>query len=195
MRAILTSICMFSALITTGLCLICEHCIDIHRDSCSGISKKCNEGDMCVIKLENATAGGKSYLSIFKGCEKEDPRICGNVLDSNSTGFSFIFYTVCCKEDNCNSRKVIVPPINTTENGLECPSCYISGSFECTTTETIKCVGTQEQCFDFSGEMRLPGQKFQPQAIKGCTRAGGCEVGFPVVKGMTIVEQKRLECT
>ncbi|XP_030068840.1 phospholipase A2 inhibitor and Ly6/PLAUR domain-containing protein [Microcaecilia unicolor] len=194
MRAFLTSICIFSALIAIGLCLTCDHCLNIEGDSCSGLSAECNEGEMCLTHIENATKGNEGHLACFKGCGKYDPRICKKALYAHSDTFSFVLYTECCNEDNCNSGTVTVPPINTTENGFECPTCYIIGSSECTSTKTIKCVGNEEQCFNSVGNVRMPGDKFEEQAIQGCISTGSCEIGFSATKGMTALAMKKFTC-
>ncbi|XP_030068838.1 phospholipase A2 inhibitor and Ly6/PLAUR domain-containing protein-like [Microcaecilia unicolor] len=195
MRAFLTSICIFSALIATGLSLTCDHCMNIEGDSCSGISAECNEGETCVTKIESVTHGDKKgHLACFKGCGKYDPKICKKTMYSHSDGLNFVLYTECCNEDNCNCGTVKVPPINTTENGFECPTCYHTGSSECISPKIMKCVGNEGQCFDFSGNMRIPGGHYEEQVIKGCVSAGACDIGLQLLKGLTIFELKRFSC-
>ncbi|XP_030069344.1 phospholipase A2 inhibitor and Ly6/PLAUR domain-containing protein-like isoform X1 [Microcaecilia unicolor] len=194
MRVFLTSIYTFSALIATGFCLTCDHCLYLHGDSCSGFSDKCKEDEICVTKIENATVGNDVRLSVFKGCERYDPRDGNTTIYYSSDKYIFHFYTKYCNEDNCNRRRIRVPVINMTKNGVECPTCYVTGSFECTETGTMKCVGEQEQCLDFSGIMRRPGLPFEKHATRGCVNAGTCEIGFPALKGNTCLQQNRLIC-
>ncbi|XP_030069346.1 phospholipase A2 inhibitor and Ly6/PLAUR domain-containing protein-like isoform X2 [Microcaecilia unicolor] len=175
MRVFLTSIYTFSALIATGFCLTCDHCLYLHGDSCSGFSDKCKEDEICVTKIENATVGNDVRLSVFKGCERYDPRDGNTTIYYSSDKYIFHFYTKYCNEDNCNRRR-------------------IRGSFECTETGTMKCVGEQEQCLDFSGIMRRPGLPFEKHATRGCVNAGTCEIGFPALKGNTCLQQNRLIC-
>ncbi|XP_029433174.1 phospholipase A2 inhibitor and Ly6/PLAUR domain-containing protein-like [Rhinatrema bivittatum] len=194
MRASLISICIFSALIVTGLSLNCHKCLNTTAVECSPISVSCNEGEMCITRLENNTVGNDVRLSIKKGCEKYDPFLCTtpNFLDGSI--FHYDAFTLCCDEDNCNSGPVTIPARNTTLNGLQCPSCYVEGSLKCTKEETINCTGNQGQCGELYGEVRRPDQPFKNATWKGCVTTGACERGFNVTVATTAMKGVHTSC-
>nr|XP_033770769.1 phospholipase A2 inhibitor and Ly6/PLAUR domain-containing protein-like [Geotrypetes seraphini] len=195
MRAFLTSICIIFALTATGLCLICERCLNIHGGSCSGASVKCKEDEaVCVSRTENTTIENDSRLSMFKGCMKYDPNICDTILHGGNDRFQNMIYNKCCKEDNCNRESFTVPPLNLTENGLECPTCYTNSSYECSPNGIMKCTGKEEQCYYFSATIRRPGLPFGKHASRGCISTGCCEICLPLLKGMTYTEIKNFTC-
>ncbi|XP_030068318.1 phospholipase A2 inhibitor and Ly6/PLAUR domain-containing protein-like [Microcaecilia unicolor] len=194
MRAFLSSICIFSALIVTGLCLICDHCVNLHGHSCETVSSPCKDEEVCVTTLENSTVGNDMRLSVFKGCQKYDPRIPEGIILYSGGPVFFTGYIEYCKEDNCNNGTVTVPAINMTKNGLECPACYIKGSYECTEVGTIKCIGNQEQCLEYSGELRRPGTPFEKYEYKGCATTGACDFSPSVLMGLTFRKNLKLTC-
>nr|XP_033770771.1 phospholipase A2 inhibitor and Ly6/PLAUR domain-containing protein-like [Geotrypetes seraphini] len=195
MRTFLTSICIIFALTATGLCLNCDHCLNIYNDSCSGVSDKCKEDEtVCVSRRESATTENNLHSSMFKGCMKYDPNVCDRPLHTTSIGFDFYMYNKCCKEDNCNRESFTVPPLNLTENGLECPVCHAIDSYDCTPERTIKCVGNQDQCYVYSGELRNPSRPFHQLASRGCIVSGSCEFGPGLLKGLTIHNYTTLNC-
>ncbi|XP_029433372.1 phospholipase A2 inhibitor and Ly6/PLAUR domain-containing protein-like [Rhinatrema bivittatum] len=194
MRASLISICIFSALIVTGLSLNCHKCLNTTGVECSPISETCNEGEMCMTRLENNTVGNDVHMSIKKGCKKYDPFLCTTQICLNGGNFSYDAFSLCCDEDNCNSGPVTMPERNTTLNGLQCPSCYVEGSSKCTKEETINCTGNQGQCGELDGEVRRPDQPFKNVAWKVCVTTGACERNFNLTVATTAMKGVHSSC-
>ncbi|XP_071968996.1 uncharacterized protein [Engystomops pustulosus] len=80
----------------------------------------------------------------FRGCEQRGG------LTSQSHKMKFT--TDCCSTDNCSVPIPMLPPDNSTFNGLFCPasSSFLGDDYE--PGHAMKCSGDEDQCFQFRSE-------------------------------------------
>ncbi|XP_077312191.1 phospholipase A2 inhibitor and Ly6/PLAUR domain-containing protein-like [Lithobates pipiens] len=156
--------------------LICQKCENFLGETCTSYTNDtCLKGvKRCFVNIMMEKMGEKIYYQSTRGC--------ATYIGSCINGFSMVVGTgvnmmvstpFCCEGDLCNTRPVVVPPLNTTVNGLKCPACIKKGT-ACTPTETAICVGSQDHCFEFSGGV-FNGTAYEDWAFSGCTTGNVCE--------------------
>ncbi|XP_061453735.1 phospholipase A2 inhibitor and Ly6/PLAUR domain-containing protein-like [Rhineura floridana] len=170
MRTYLAS-CLFSILLTTGVCLQCEQCSS-NTDSCTGMPHLCGPSDnACLTLTTEIVTGHDIWLATYKGCTK--------LMYCPPSPMSFTFpnqrkrrVAKCCRKNLCNSGAVTLPRLRTRPNGLKCPGC-ISKDPRCVPTEIIKCNGWEDNCvyYDVSVE---DDRKIHTHAKRGCGTRRAC---------------------
>ncbi|XP_074795187.1 phospholipase A2 inhibitor and Ly6/PLAUR domain-containing protein-like [Natator depressus] len=82
--------------------------------------------------------------------------------------------TRCNNADNCNSGTLEVPTGSTTENGLQCPTCFALNFTVCNSSIT-PCTGDETYCLDFTGLLKK-GSSSSPFQAKGCATASAQDI-------------------
>ncbi|XP_078507228.1 phospholipase A2 inhibitor and Ly6/PLAUR domain-containing protein-like [Lissotriton helveticus] len=181
MQVFLTTTIFLSSVITEGSSLICEHCLSINNNSCSGSFDQCPQGvTHCINGLRNKTVGPKVVLTAFKGCLKPAKlATCGKEVVITGAGISLQITRNCCDSDKCNHHEIYVHPVNVTANGYKCPACFTDQSSDgCTPAEDILCVGKEDKCTTFTKSGSKPGKPVKRYSMRGCATTDACDVGL-----------------
>ncbi|XP_069496926.1 phospholipase A2 inhibitor and Ly6/PLAUR domain-containing protein-like [Ambystoma mexicanum] len=134
-------------LAANGHCLVCEVCINLAGNSCSGDHEPCNSLETsCIATLTETTLGSETAVVHTKGCGNE----CHLPVSMTAGNFHVKTISRCCHSDHCNSGLIDWTPTNTTANGNTCPSCLAENSQYCNKSETISCTGSENQCIKFT---------------------------------------------
>ncbi|XP_073425964.1 phospholipase A2 inhibitor and Ly6/PLAUR domain-containing protein-like [Dendrobates tinctorius] len=180
--------------ISIGNTLNCQHCKAVGQDDCSGPSLECkNEEDVCVQGIEHNVLDGDKRPTAHRGCFNFT-MVCNQVVTLNTGRFQLNFYNKCCKTDDCNSGPIEMPPLNNTENGLYCKSCFVEGSYKCENYESVACTCNQGDCIEFSGDGTRPGDVEKKYAFAGCATKGACVIGYKILLGTSVGQVESLRC-
>ncbi|XP_042295279.1 phospholipase A2 inhibitor and Ly6/PLAUR domain-containing protein-like [Sceloporus undulatus] len=168
MKALL-GLFLFSLLLTSGAFLECETCFAT-SSNCTGAWERCEDDeDTCAFGITEKAQGGKSELTVEKGCHSSENCTSGWILVTFGKGEFIRKSTNCCTEEDCSSAFSHWPLLNTTANGKRCPACF-SVSKACLPA-VVNCTGSEDYCLDLVTytsytEMRIH--------LKGCTTESTC---------------------
>nr|XP_034976719.1 phospholipase A2 inhibitor 25 kDa subunit-like [Zootoca vivipara] len=165
---VLLGLLLLSVLLTPGDSLECETCVGTGA-SCNGKKMSCSANeDTCAVSLTESKVDQVSTQTIFKGCSST--KACGQGLYSINLGKMMTTrgMAVCCKDADCTSVSVSLPPINNKVNGKKCPACYSLLS-PCS-SDVAECTGAEDQCLDLS--IKSGGIEI---TMRGCTTKNYCE--------------------
>lgn len=190
---------IFGTVIAAGCALRCDTCnvTSVGVDNCPGVAQECeNQDDFCATQIEYNILGGDNKQTVRKRCMPKDQElICNRPMLLNTTEqFQFLLYSTCCNSDCCNSGGIQMPLVNLTENGHSCQSCFVEGSLQCSTFETVNCTCQQFQCFNFSGNATRPGDIEKPYAFQGCITNGTCMVDLHNLPGSKVSKDAVYTC-
>ncbi|XP_030069045.1 phospholipase A2 inhibitor and Ly6/PLAUR domain-containing protein isoform X2 [Microcaecilia unicolor] len=178
MNAFLTGFCILSALVVTGDALNCEVCYAENR-SCESSSQSCNQDnkyDECQSSTTEIYNGG-NMTTIFKKSCVLFPPTCNSSLSFSTQNLTMRFQSRCCNSENCNTDTIILPPKNTTKNGVRCPVCEASYSNICDSKgQIMECTGEEIKCINYVGKINERGWNITQIAYRGCTTKEDCEV-------------------
>nr|QDH44595.1 sodefrin precursor-like factor C [Hyloscirtus phyllognathus] len=181
--------------ITIGEALRCLECKAEGKTNCPGQSVECmDKNDFCVTSIEYDILYGNLTPTIRRGCMNVS-KVCDGTIAMNSTGYQLMFHNDCCYTDNCNSGEIKMPKLNTTGNGLQCPSCFVEGGYECNSHQPVSCSGNQRDCFIYIGKGYIPGTgQNKYYYIAGCTTGDTCEFGPLALVGAEVGVPRILMC-
>ncbi|XP_063168240.1 phospholipase A2 inhibitor and Ly6/PLAUR domain-containing protein-like [Candoia aspera] len=175
--ATLPSLILFlAAHLTQGSCLICETCIGPGKD-CTGLNRTCGRtADACLTFVGINSLGAEKMTETVKTCTAG--RACQPEPVSVTINSDIHFWSTssCCRDDLCNSKKLNVPPVNTTPNGLTCPACFNLGFDQCEVIESLSCTGEDNHCITSSGTLSTGGITPMIFAARGCSSASACSL-------------------
>nr|AKA95439.1 sodefrin precursor-like factor [Notophthalmus viridescens] len=99
---------------------------------------------------------------------------CGVCSDRSSMDCSGELVTCDQTVESCQTAitdLTIVPPENTTLNGVKCPTCVVDGELSCEATEVLECVGEMTNCLYIAATFRNTATPPKQAAYRGCTCA------------------------
>ncbi|MEE6481797.1 hypothetical protein FKM82_012992 [Ascaphus truei] len=192
MRFLLSIVCLLSASITAGHCLVCLECFNQTGSSCVGSLVTC--ASCLTIVTYKDYADNSTSSMIAKSCSL-NPEIC-NISYSLTVGTVHTAFTSsCCYTDYCNNDTIQAPPKNTTENGVVCPSCFLPDADSCEANDTKKCGGPEIKCINFSGKV-YDTDAFNQYAFQGCVTDNVCNAkSIPLYPITQLSEGYRLQCS
>ncbi|XP_065275903.1 phospholipase A2 inhibitor and Ly6/PLAUR domain-containing protein-like [Emys orbicularis] len=169
-------LCLLPALLATtsaqGETLTCNTCFG-QTETCSFAPGTCQDNKAtggCLSVAEDITLDGTQNTYFYKQClssYKSDIEVPISFTVGN--GQYVRINTTRCNTDNCNSALPGVPTGSTTENGLQCPTCFALNFTVCNSAIT-PCTGDETYCMDFTGFL-YQGPSFSPFQAKGCASA------------------------
>ncbi|XP_065276594.1 phospholipase A2 inhibitor gamma subunit B-like [Emys orbicularis] len=166
------AVCILTALLATGSCLQCEHCVGLGQN-CTGDLHTCGTGeDFCGVVFTEATQAGEKVHTIIKRCVTSSQCEAGPVSMNFGQGMTTRTGVACCVGDACRTTTVTVPPANTKPNGRSCRGCYVLNADQCN-EQTIACTGPETQCIDVAGTVTMGGSQMQT-IMKGCASESVC---------------------
>uniref|UniRef100_A0A803KEJ2 UPAR/Ly6 domain-containing protein n=1 Tax=Xenopus tropicalis TaxID=8364 RepID=A0A803KEJ2_XENTR len=167
---------------------VCKTCFARDERECSRFNTTmCTGSETFCVEYEVRTeAGNDSYPTILKSCS-QNPEMCNISYHLSTTTTRMELTSSCCDTEFCNNDTMHTPSQNTTENGIECPSCFEMNADSCEANETIRCTGSENKCISFSGKMSDSEQgDCIPFALQGCATEDTCYASdfplFPVTR-------------
>ncbi|KAM4650604.1 phospholipase A2 inhibitor and Ly6/PLAUR domain-containing protein-like [Discoglossus pictus] len=131
--------------ITSGDALLCRKCISTEESSCTGPYVSCNPGYTCASKYrKTAILSSAPEIGFERLCQ--EPSECGNIFNVRFPLLTLLSTTSCCNTDYCDPPQIKSSSLNTTLNGVLCPSCYSLLFDSCTPNGTIACQGLETMC-------------------------------------------------
>ncbi|KAM3921583.1 uncharacterized protein RB166_010993 [Leptodactylus fuscus] len=85
----------------------------------------------------------------------------------------------CCDTDNCTPAIPPGPAVNTTTNGVVCPSCISADSSGCSPTDIVTCIGNEDTCV--LERVKITGSNSAAFSTRGCATKSLCNVGSQVI--------------
>ncbi|XP_071968954.1 phospholipase A2 inhibitor and Ly6/PLAUR domain-containing protein-like [Engystomops pustulosus] len=136
-------------LMASGNCLECITCLRTadHPTDCTGLTRPCAPAQVCMT-LHMRTLYIMNGLNLhFVRRQCIDSIACGQRGSLSSKSHKTKFSIDCCSTDNCRVAIPMLPPDNTTFNGLLCPasSSMLGDVYE--PGQAMKCSGDEDQCF------------------------------------------------
>ncbi|OCT73268.1 phospholipase A2 inhibitor and Ly6/PLAUR domain-containing protein [Xenopus laevis] len=194
MRMFLTSVCIFCVFITAGNCLLCTECNNQTSSSCEGSLVTC-ESCLTVITDVQIQNGNASSPTIFKSCNM-NPEMCNISYHLSTTTTHMGLTSSCCDTEFCNNATMHTPSQNTTENGMECPSCFEMNANFCEANDTVRCTGSENKCISFYGKMSDSDQGDCIQfALQGCATENICySSDIPLIPVTRLCEASTTQC-
>ncbi|XP_077113426.1 phospholipase A2 inhibitor and Ly6/PLAUR domain-containing protein-like [Ranitomeya variabilis] len=194
-RILIVSFTIFWAILWTGEAIRCQQCKEIGEEYCSGPFVECeNEDAVCTTAKEYSSINGETEVTAFRGCLDSYMK-CNQLLTMNADVFNMTFYYDCCDSDDCNNGTIVVPPLNTTENGVICPHCFKVGSYQCEEYDYIACTGNQRACMEFGGDATRAGHEEGKYAFACCASGDVCQIGYDILIGCSVGDFKNMNCT
>ncbi|CAJ0951451.1 unnamed protein product [Ranitomeya imitator] len=99
----------------------------------------------------------------------------------------------CCYTDNCTPSPPVLPPDNTVQNGLTCPSCTGNDVDWCETGTTMECTGDETLCIVQHSKML--GTLSRDSILRGCATPTICNIGNQSVITDGITVEVWISCT
>ncbi|CAM4625296.1 unnamed protein product [Lepidochelys kempii] len=178
-------LCLLPALLATtsaqtipSATLTCKTCFGQTKE-CSFVPGICQDNKAtggCLSVAEDIKLDGTQDMSFFKQClssYKSDIKVPISFTVGNGQ-YVRINTARCNDADNCNSGALEVPTGSTTENGLQCPTCFALNFTVCNSTIT-PCTGDETYCLDFTGFLKN-GPSSSPFQAKGCATASAQDI-------------------
>ncbi|XP_030067176.1 phospholipase A2 inhibitor and Ly6/PLAUR domain-containing protein isoform X2 [Microcaecilia unicolor] len=193
MRAVLTGLCILSALIVPGTSLSCQECTDLQHNNCTSAPKQCQSSQThCVSILRQTVLSGSNMMSIIKSCgTKKD---CDMTTSTNAGNFQMITISRCCNTDNCNTPQINIPAKEIKSNGLYCMSCYSGSSHTCDKKENTTCVGGEDRCIQYDVTVTAGGPETKI-AVHGCATKNLCDTQGRAAYYGSSFEMKSFQCS
>ncbi|CAJ0947463.1 unnamed protein product [Ranitomeya imitator] len=181
MKNLVVLVCVTSALVGSVFSYKCYSCFSRNSTTCNETETECL-GDRCMTGSQHAYNNGTVYNSILKGCANET--LCGAKGSAVMENVKYRFYMNCCTGNLCNTDGYELPAEDPTPNGVKCPTAYCKGSFqECKTEKEMNCTGSMDQCFEFRGDTKDPGDTEGKYSVKGCMNSDSCKFNFDCALG------------
>ncbi|CAM4697055.1 unnamed protein product [Lepidochelys olivacea] len=178
-------LCLLPALLATtsaqtipSATLTCKTCFGQTKE-CGFVPGICQDNKAtggCLSVAEDIKLDGTQDMSFFKQClssYKSDIKVPISFTVGNGQ-YVRINTARCNDADNCNSGALEVPTGSTTENGLQCPTCFALNFTVCNSTIT-PCTGDETYCLDFTGFLKN-GPSSSPFEAKGCATASAQDI-------------------
>ncbi|XP_056398591.1 phospholipase A2 inhibitor and Ly6/PLAUR domain-containing protein-like [Hyla sarda] len=142
-----------SALLAAGGALECEVCYAINSNTCSGHYEHCKSPRArCTVTLTEKTLqndnGEMRSVVLEKSCGSVHS--CSHPATLTTEEFRVRVTTMCCSQNYCNNGTVSWTALNSTENGLSCPSCFARNSQTCDVKSHVNCTGAENHCVQYS---------------------------------------------
>ncbi|XP_065275975.1 phospholipase A2 inhibitor and Ly6/PLAUR domain-containing protein-like [Emys orbicularis] len=169
-------LCLLPALLATsaqGQTLTCNTCFG-QTETCKFAPGTCQDNNVtggCLSVAEAITLDGTQNTNFYKQCLSSytsDIKVPISFTVGNGK-YVRINIKQCNNADKCNSPVLGVPTGSTTENGLQCPTCFALNFALCNSSVT-PCTGDETYCIDFTGFL-YQGPSFSPFEAKGCASA------------------------
>ncbi|XP_075045812.1 phospholipase A2 inhibitor gamma subunit B-like [Mixophyes fleayi] len=193
MKSILIFLSIICAVARTDDVLKCIQCQKTNSDTCEGESVNCPNCTQCMVASELLEIGNSTYHSIRKDCNPGFP--CKQLYCSDFNNAIIRVSVQCCTGDNCNTDNYKMPPEDIERKGKICPACFKFGSTECISDDTERCIHPEDQCVDYLGKVRDPGNNVKDYSYKGCISPLGCKFKFSALVGLQEVENEHFICT
>uniref|UniRef100_A0A8C5R919 UPAR/Ly6 domain-containing protein n=1 Tax=Leptobrachium leishanense TaxID=445787 RepID=A0A8C5R919_9ANUR len=191
MRTFLNLICIFAASVTSGNGILCPECFNSTTANCEGSLATCAS---CQTVVAESGHGNNSVSVIEKSCSVY-PDSCNFAYSVTASDFHISFNSSCCDTELCNNGSVQVLPRNTTENGLECPSCFMENATECCANQTVQCTGQETKCVNFTGSLFDQGS-CRNYTLQACVTENVCKSQvLPLYPKTQLCEVQRVECS
>ncbi|XP_053308195.1 phospholipase A2 inhibitor and Ly6/PLAUR domain-containing protein-like [Spea bombifrons] len=179
-------LCILSALIATGNCLLCMQCSSFSDAPCAGSAQNCSSPkEVCATtRIRNSGYYWQNSFYI---------RSCINATECDTSGIITGQYlktltsTTCCYTDNCTAPVVRFPVENGTANGLYCPS-YVDKTMEpCDIKSKTQCTGDQKFCIRYLATTTIGSTK-SSLYLGGCATGSMCNTSSSKISsdGLTI---------
>ncbi|XP_069802577.1 phospholipase A2 inhibitor and Ly6/PLAUR domain-containing protein-like [Dendropsophus ebraccatus] len=185
-------LCLLSLFWGEGSSLSCTVCLVQGATSCSGNNVTCPPGRVCgSTHTLNMEDGMKKSEFSGRSCVPEDqcqgPGSFSTYNSQAKKGFS------CCYTDNCTPSPPVLPPDNTKENGVTCPTCTADGVDWCDTNRTMRCTGDETMCIvQYS---KMSGNLSRESILRGCATPTICNIGNQTVITDGISAEVQITCT
>ncbi|XP_040182760.1 phospholipase A2 inhibitor and Ly6/PLAUR domain-containing protein-like [Rana temporaria] len=190
--AMLSLLCVLSALTASGHALSCKVCMASFSTWCDGASVVCPAGQVCVSAYTLTTVDGSKVSEEFS-------RACGPTSQCNTPGSVAIprgkikRNTSCCFTENCFPPTPSLPEDNSELNGVTCSTCISPDSDWCHTEETMRCTGNENMCVLESSHQYEPLE--QLTAIRGCATQSICDIGTQEVAYGFLNMTMKIKCS
>ncbi|KAJ1105894.1 hypothetical protein NDU88_003298 [Pleurodeles waltl] len=182
-------LCLIFSVVSGGSTLVCKACSGYK--GCIGVKSFCLPSEKsCAIFRTWATLGKVSTPSFVRTCFK-GPSTCNTLYSVSAGKFRVTSYSKCCSANLCNTGSLNWPPMNTTVNGLQCPSCYTRNAASCNANTTIDCRGGENRCIRFAGIVKTDSGSFQT-SFRGCATQSTCRAGVEALYPDASVKQGTL---
>ncbi|XP_069057405.1 phospholipase A2 inhibitor and Ly6/PLAUR domain-containing protein-like [Pleurodeles waltl] len=171
MRSFAAVASLFLFFIAAGTAIECEVCSSRAGTDCSGELVTCVQTvERCQTTITEYSAEGKqSVYNVFKNCSGVEAK---NTMYRSATKHAFYQLRIeICQTPGCNKGPLQFPPVNSTLNGVKCPSCAVDGALGCEATEVVECFGELTNCIYLAATFRLPAASPVKSAYRGCTSA------------------------
>ncbi|XP_056399467.1 phospholipase A2 inhibitor gamma subunit B-like isoform X2 [Hyla sarda] len=175
-----------------GSSLSCTVCLAQNATFCTGNNVTCPPGRVCgSSRTVNMEDGIKKNEFSGRSCVPEDqcqgPGSFSTHNSQSKKGFS------CCNTDNCTPPPPVLPPDNTTPNGLTCPTCTADGVDWCDTGRTMGCTGDETMCIlQYS---KMSGTLSRDSVLRGCATPTICNIGNQTLVTDGISVEVQISCT
>ncbi|XP_077346770.1 phospholipase A2 inhibitor gamma subunit B-like [Lithobates pipiens] len=182
-------ICVLAFFIAGGNALKCFECKDLSGNPCVGESVLCHSGsNVCISSLVQyqidpslpgaQNLGGVPTWLFMRACGSSDQ--CSSIITLRTSYTRMVTSNQCCMSDNCSPPK---PPVisEQSENGLTCMGCFNVTSDSCQEYKSVKCRGSEQQCFTYSNKHLEGGDSI---AMAGCATQTACDLdlGYDGIK-------------
>ncbi|XP_053122784.1 phospholipase A2 inhibitor and Ly6/PLAUR domain-containing protein-like [Hemicordylus capensis] len=168
----------FFTLVAAEDLLSCEDCI-APGATCQGEKRLCFLGeDTCGSFLGETNFGMVGSRGTLKTCTEYQACRAGIRTMTVGAGIILRRSALCCKTENCQGESAKLPPINTIQNGFQCPVCFAQDSVSCKAERTVNCTGSENHCVYITGTLEslvnitATSSRF---AARGCATQSVCE--------------------
>nr|AMO51435.1 sodefrin precursor-like factor [Cynops pyrrhogaster] len=175
MRSFAACASLFLVFIATGNAIECEVCSNRNGMDCSGELVTCDQTvESCLTSIaENSFEGLDPIYNVFKNCSGVGAK---NAFYRGAANQDFFQLRVeACQSNGCNKGSLQFPPLNSTLNGVKCPSCAVDGELSCEATEILECVGEMTSCFYIAATFRVSAEPPTQGAYRGCQNSESVE--------------------
>uniref|UniRef100_A0A8C5WIB4 UPAR/Ly6 domain-containing protein n=1 Tax=Leptobrachium leishanense TaxID=445787 RepID=A0A8C5WIB4_9ANUR len=140
---------IFLVLLAAGAALECEVCYSLSSNRCSGHYETCGPSqDRCMETLTQTSLGELKSFVLKKTCGSVYN--CTHPASMTAPGYRVSVTTMCCDTDYCNNRTMNWKAVNSTKNGVRCPSCLAHNSETCDRHTPLNCTGSETYCVQFT---------------------------------------------
>ncbi|XP_029432609.1 phospholipase A2 inhibitor subunit gamma B-like [Rhinatrema bivittatum] len=175
MRAVLTGLCLLSALVAPGTSLQCQQCTSMNSNTCSSPPQECQSlHTHCISMLKETITGvgSSKMVTLIRSCGTN--KHCDKVTSITAGSYHMMTMFKCCTKENCNTQQMSMPRTETDVNGLSCPSCYSLSSHTCDRKENTTCKGAEDRCIEYDVTVKT-GTMEAKSAVHGCATRNLCE--------------------
>ncbi|XP_071969221.1 protein RoBo-1-like [Engystomops pustulosus] len=179
MKNLVFMTCVLSALVVSVFSFRCYSYSTKNSTTCNKDKMEVVDclGEKCVKACQYFYNGITVFESVFYGCAIDG--LCETNGQSSGENLRYRFLATCCDTELCNDDECKLPKDDLTPNGLQCPTCYNSNSTEkCVSTKKMNCTGTEGECFEYRGSMKMPDESVQLYSVQGCSNNVTCNFNF-----------------